>query len=208
MKTTIESLGRMHNPAHAGEILKEIYMWPLGVTITQAAEALGVSRKHVSAIVNGRAPVSPDMAAQLAGVFGTEPDSWINLQAQYDLWQVRQHGRTKVKLLEPEARTPEGPQRHARGAAGTASSSIAICQCPRTGGFSAPYDRWHLAGRRPFSDESRATRTRRTAECGYRWNRAFHTRLLESSPWFCRRTLSPSAHPISLAFRPRPSRFD
>jgi addiction module HigA family antidote len=76
MKTTIESSGRMHNPAHPGEILKEMYMGPLGVTITQAADALGVSRKHVSAIVNGRAPVSPDMAARLAGVFGTEPDIW------------------------------------------------------------------------------------------------------------------------------------
>ena len=88
MKTTIESSGRMHNPAHPGEILKEMYMGPLGVTITQTADALGVSRKHVSGIVNGRVPVSPDMAARLASVFGTEPDIWINLQAQYDLWQV------------------------------------------------------------------------------------------------------------------------
>jgi antitoxin HigA-1 len=99
MKTIIKSSGRMHNPAHPGEILKEMYMGPLGVTITQTADALGVSRKHVSAIVNGRVPVSPDMAARLAGVFGTEPDIWINLQAQYDLWQVRQHGRPKVKRL-------------------------------------------------------------------------------------------------------------
>lgn len=74
-------------------------MGPLGVTITQTADALGVSRKHISAIVNGRVPVSPDMAARPAGVFGTEPDIWINLQAQYDLWQVRQQGRPKVKRL-------------------------------------------------------------------------------------------------------------
>lgn len=99
MKTTIESSGRMHSPAHPGEILKEMYMGPLGVTITQTADALGVSRKHVSSIVNGRVPVSPDMAARLAGVFGAEPDIWINLQAQYDLWHVRQHGRPKVKRL-------------------------------------------------------------------------------------------------------------
>lgn len=99
MKTTIESSGRMHKPAHPGEILREMYMAPLGVTITQTADALGVSRKHVSAIVNGRVPVSPDMAARLAGVFDTEPDIWINLQAQYDLWQVRQHGRPRVKRL-------------------------------------------------------------------------------------------------------------
>ena len=99
MKTTIESSGQMHHPAHPGEILKEMYMAPHAVTITQAADALGVSRKHVSAIVNGRAPISPDMAARLAGVFGTEPDIWIHLQAQYDLWQVRQHGHPKVKRL-------------------------------------------------------------------------------------------------------------
>ena len=99
MKTTIESSGRMHSPAHPGEILAEMYMRPLGVTVTQAADALGVSRKHVSAIVNGRAPVTPDMAARLAGVFGTEPDIWINLQAQHDLWQVRQQARPKVKRL-------------------------------------------------------------------------------------------------------------
>lgn len=99
MKTTIESSGRMHSPAHPGEILAGMYMGPLGVTVTQAADALGVSRKHVSAIVNGRAPVTPDMAARLAGVFGTEPDIWINLQAQHDLWRVRRQARPKVKRL-------------------------------------------------------------------------------------------------------------
>ena len=69
------------------------------VTFTQTADALGVSRQPGSAIGNGRVPESPDMAARLAGVFGTEPDIWINLQAQYDLWQVRQHGRPRVKRL-------------------------------------------------------------------------------------------------------------
>jgi antitoxin HigA-1 len=99
MKTTIESSGRMHSPRHPGEILQGLYMEPLEVTITDAAEALGVSRKHVSAIVNGRAPVTPDMAVRLAGVFGTEPDIWINLQAQYDVWQARQQTPPKVKRL-------------------------------------------------------------------------------------------------------------
>ena len=99
MKTTTESSGRMHAPAHPGEILKTMYMEPLNVTITQTADALGVSRKHVSSIVNGRAPVTPDMAVRLAGVFATEPDIWINLQAQYDLWLARQQARQKVKRL-------------------------------------------------------------------------------------------------------------
>ena len=55
----------MHSPAHPGAILAEMYMQPLNVSVTKAAEALGVSRKHVSAIMNGRAPVTPDMAARL-----------------------------------------------------------------------------------------------------------------------------------------------
>ncbi len=93
MRTITEAARRMHNPAHPGEILKTMYMEPMKVTITQVADALGVSRKHVSAIVNGRAPISPDMAVRLAGVFGTEPEIWVNLQAQHDLWLVRQQER-------------------------------------------------------------------------------------------------------------------
>ena len=103
MKTPIESSGRMHSPAHPGEILKEMYIAPLGVTVTKVADALGVTRKHVSAIVNGRAPVTPDMAVRLAGVFGTEPEIWVNLQAQYDLWLVRQQVKPKVKSLHAVA---------------------------------------------------------------------------------------------------------
>jgi len=93
----------MHSPAHPGEILKEMYIAPLGVTVTKVADALGVTRKHVSAIVNGRAPVTPDMAVRLAGVFGTEPEIWVNLQAQYDLWLVRQQAKPKVKSLHTAA---------------------------------------------------------------------------------------------------------
>ncbi|MGH8137452.1 MAG: HigA family addiction module antitoxin [Steroidobacteraceae bacterium] len=89
----------MHSPAHPGEVLKGMYMEPLGVTVTKAADALGVSRKHVSAIVNGRVPVTPDMAVRLAGVFGTEPEIWVNLQAQHDLWVVGGQARPKVKVL-------------------------------------------------------------------------------------------------------------
>lgn len=99
MATTIEKTLKMHNPAHPGEVLREMYLEPLGVSITQAAEALDVTRKHVSAIVNSRAPVTPEMAVRLATVFATEPEIWVNLQAQYDLWQVRKAGRPKVKAL-------------------------------------------------------------------------------------------------------------
>lgn len=99
MATITEKNVRMHNPAHPGEILRELYLAPLGITITQAAAALGVTRKHVSSIVNGRAPVTPDMALRLAVAFGTEPELWVNMQSQYDLWVVRRKARPKVKLL-------------------------------------------------------------------------------------------------------------
>lgn len=89
----------MHNPAHPGEVLRDLYLKPLGVSITGAADALGVTRKHISAIVNGRAPVSADMAIRLAGALGTEPEIWVNMQAQYDLWEAAQKAPPKVKVL-------------------------------------------------------------------------------------------------------------
>ena len=99
MATITEKTMRMHNPAHPGEILRELYLKPLAITITQAAAALGVTRKHVSAIVNARVPVTPDMAMRLAKALATEPELWVNLQAQYDLWAVRKKTPPKVKLL-------------------------------------------------------------------------------------------------------------
>ncbi len=103
MATITESKGRMHSPSHPGEILKELYLVPLGVTATQAADALGVSRKHVSAIINGRASVTPDMAVRLAAVFDTSAEIWMNLQAQHDLWVVSQKPTPKVKSLKSAA---------------------------------------------------------------------------------------------------------
>ncbi|MEO8064079.1 MAG: HigA family addiction module antitoxin [Pseudomonadota bacterium] len=103
MATITKKSARMANPAHPGEILRGLYLEPMNVTITEAAEALGVSRKHVSAIVNGRAPVTPDMAMRLAAVFSTEPEVWVNLQAQYDLWDVSRKARPKVKPLRQAA---------------------------------------------------------------------------------------------------------
>lgn len=81
---------RMHNPPHPGEIIKALCLEPLGVTVKQAAEALGVSRKSLSAIVNGRAGISPEMAVRLSIAFGTSAESWLNQQTQYDLWHAEQ----------------------------------------------------------------------------------------------------------------------
>lgn len=80
----------MYNPPHPGEIIKELCLDPLGITISRAAEALGVSRKTLSAILNGRAGITPEMAVRLAIAFDTSAESWLNQQAQYDLWLVRQ----------------------------------------------------------------------------------------------------------------------
>ena len=66
---------RMHNPPHPGKIIKALCLEPLGVTVTQAAEALGVSRKTLSAILNGRAGISPEMAVRLSIAFGTSAES-------------------------------------------------------------------------------------------------------------------------------------
>ena len=79
---------RMHNPPHPGEILRELCLEPLGLTVTEAAEGLGVSRKTLSAILNGRSSISPEMAVRLSMAFGTSAESWLNHQLQYDLWQV------------------------------------------------------------------------------------------------------------------------
>jgi len=100
---TITKHKAMHSPAHPGEILRELYLKPMHVTITQAAEALGVSRKHISAIVNGRVPVTPDMAMRLAAVFATEAQLWVNLQAQHDLWVVSQKKPPNVRPLRQAA---------------------------------------------------------------------------------------------------------
>ena len=81
---------QMYNPPHPGEILKELCLEPLDLSVTRAAQALGISRKTLSAILNGRAGISPEMAIRLSIAFGTSAESWLNQQAQYDLWLARQ----------------------------------------------------------------------------------------------------------------------
>jgi addiction module HigA family antidote len=90
----------MHNPPHPGEILKELCLEPLGISVTEAAKALGVSRKTLSSIINGKAGISPEMAVRLSIAFNTSSESWLNQQTQYDLWQAEQHRKTlRVKRL-------------------------------------------------------------------------------------------------------------
>lgn len=88
---------RMHNPPHPGEILKTLCLEPLGLTVTDAAKALDVSRKTLSAILNGRAGISPEMAVRLSIAFDTTAESWLNQQTQFDLWHAEQ-GRKQLHV--------------------------------------------------------------------------------------------------------------
>ena len=95
---------RMHNPPHPGEVIKELCLDPLGLTVTAAAEGLGVSRRALSSLLNGHAGISPDMAIRLSKAFGRSPESWLQLQLQYDLWDAEQRSdRIKVKQFASPA---------------------------------------------------------------------------------------------------------
>jgi len=90
---------RMHNPPHPGKIIKSLCLEPLGLSVTEAAEGLDVSRKTLSAIINGRAGISPEMSIRLSIAFGPSAESWLNQQLQYDLWHAEQ-GRKSLKVVK------------------------------------------------------------------------------------------------------------
>ena len=87
---------RMHNPPHPGEVLKE-YLG--GVTVTEAAVRLGVSRVTLQRVVTGAAGISPDMAYRLGSAFGTSPELWAGMQLQYDLYQAGKVNRPKIERI-------------------------------------------------------------------------------------------------------------
>ncbi|MEW6519695.1 MAG: HigA family addiction module antitoxin [Thermodesulfobacteriota bacterium] len=87
-------------PTHPGHILKEDYLKPLSITIQEMASALGVSRKTLSKIINGRGAVTPDMALRLSRAFDTTPELWLNLQKNYDLWHAA-HDSNSWKTVKP-----------------------------------------------------------------------------------------------------------
>ena len=90
----------MHNPAHPGAVLKE---WLADVSITQAAEHLGITRAYLSRILNEHASISADMALRLSVLLGTSADMWLNMQSAYDLWQATQKPRPNVVPLAQAA---------------------------------------------------------------------------------------------------------
>jgi addiction module HigA family antidote len=85
---------KMYNPPHPGEVVRELCLKPLGLSVSEAARALGVSRKTLSAILNGRGGISPEMAIRLSIAFDTSAESWLNQQTQYDLWAAEKRRKS------------------------------------------------------------------------------------------------------------------
>ena len=89
----------MKNPPHPGLVVLQECIEPSGLTITDAAQSLGVTRNTLSELVNGKRGISPEMAVRLSKVFGGDEESWLMQQAQYDLAQVHRD-RIKLKRLQ------------------------------------------------------------------------------------------------------------
>ena len=93
----------LYSPPHPGEVLKELYLDPLQLTISEAAKGLQVTRKTLSMLVNGHSGISPEMALKLAKAFDTTPESWLNLQQRYSLRESEKHVDTsRVRLFSHE----------------------------------------------------------------------------------------------------------
>lgn len=86
----------MYNPAHPGAVLQD---WLEGISVTEAASKLGVTRTALSRILHGHAGISADMALRLAAALGTSPEFWLAMQSAWDLWQAAQKPRPHVERL-------------------------------------------------------------------------------------------------------------
>lgn len=92
----------MKDPPHPGPVIRELCLDPAGLTVTAAAEVLGVSRKALSELLNGHAGISPEMAVRLSKAFGGSVESWLTQQMQYDLAQVQKKAaQIDVRRYEP-----------------------------------------------------------------------------------------------------------
>lgn len=96
-------MNRQHNPPHPGEVLKDGVFADGALSVTEFAQRLGVTRSALSRVLNGRAAISPDMALRLADALGGSAESWLHMQANYDLWQARQKPRKPIERLELHA---------------------------------------------------------------------------------------------------------
>ncbi len=103
-------MSRMFNPPHPGETLREDVLPALGLSVTEAAAQLGVTRAALSRVLNGRAAISPTMALRIEGWLGVEnggsADAWLGQQTAYDLWQAREAGLPTVQRAAVQQVSP------------------------------------------------------------------------------------------------------
>ena len=96
----------MHNPPHPGTIVRYECLEPLGLTVTRAAQGLGVTRQALSDLVNEKSGISVEMSIRLSQAFGSTPETWLGMQTAYDLWQVRERAKhIKVESFKSAALT-------------------------------------------------------------------------------------------------------
>jgi addiction module HigA family antidote len=82
---------QMHNPPHPGKMLNQLYLKEYNLSIAKAALLLGLSRKHLSNIVNAKVPITPEVALRIGKCFNVDPDLWMRFQTAYNMWQAKQH---------------------------------------------------------------------------------------------------------------------
>ena len=92
---------RMHNPPHPGEVLRDGVFTNTGITVTEFAKRIGVTRVMLSRVLNGKAGISAEMAVRLAAGLGGSAESWLHMQANYDLWQAEKSLKRVVAKIEP-----------------------------------------------------------------------------------------------------------
>jgi addiction module HigA family antidote len=92
-----------HNPPHPGEVLKDGVFDNSTLTVTGFAKQIGVTRAALSRVLNGKAAISPDMALRITDALGGSAESWLHMQADYDLWQARQKPRQPIQRLQLSA---------------------------------------------------------------------------------------------------------
>lgn len=94
-------MSRMHNPPHPGEVLRDGVFTGTGITVTDFAERIGVTRVALSRVLNGKAGISADMAVRLTAALGGSAESWLHMQANYELWQAEKALKREVAKIEP-----------------------------------------------------------------------------------------------------------
>lgn len=96
----------MHNPPHPGLVVKRALIEGTGLSVSDAAHALGIGRVTLSKIINGKSGISPEMAVKLSLALGTSSELWLNMQSMYDLAQAeKKRKKFKIKLIVPSLAT-------------------------------------------------------------------------------------------------------